>query len=623
MNVNKMVRAVIYARCSTEEESQKDALVKQVKEAKECVEKMGWTLVDTYVESRSGTSAKTRPEYTKLYDQLSSDRFDVIVIKSQDRLMRNTKDWYLFVDRLSSCHKRLYIYLERKFYTPDDALITGIKAILAEEYSRELSKKINNAHHNRQKNGGNIILPPNTYGYRKLPDKTVEIIEEEAEIKRRMYELCAAGYGSRTIASILQNDGITNRQGKPFTDSNIRNMIRNPLNKGVVVMNRRHYDFDSKKTLYIPKEQQYIYEGKVPAIVSKELWEQANNEIASRNRINRKKKKKRDYKGKFILSGKLVCGLCGAPYYRTFRKRYRNGEAIYEWKCRQYIEIGRDIGSNDRPKMRKVPLERIHGCSNVHLNEEKLLKLLRQTCDKDYQLDKDKIIRKMVTIISKALEKENPYQEIEKERAVAEKIRQKLNVLVEKVLDGIISDQVYQAKQSELLKKLEESEKKVQTLEMQYAQGNLIRDRIEKIKYDLETGDGIAKASLAEMLQEIEVIKVFPEHLEVKLNLSQTLKLDGIPLSQEAAANDNTIQIEFGNLFNYQKKKKEERNQILKLMEENPEITARQIAEKCGVGLSGANYRISILKKEGKIRFHGKGGKGSWEVIQSNSKETN
>lgn len=41
-------RAVIYARCSTEEESQKDALVKQVVEAKECVLQNGWTLVRVF-----------------------------------------------------------------------------------------------------------------------------------------------------------------------------------------------------------------------------------------------------------------------------------------------------------------------------------------------------------------------------------------------------------------------------------------------------------------------------------------------------------------------------------------------------------------------------------------------
>ena len=136
------LRAVIYARCSTEEESQKDALKKQVEEGKDSVHANGWALVDLYVESRSGTTTKGRSEYNRLYEDLASDKFDIIVIKSQDRLMRNTKDWYLFVDRLLTEQKKLYIYLERKFYTTDDALITGIKAILAEEYSRELSKKI-------------------------------------------------------------------------------------------------------------------------------------------------------------------------------------------------------------------------------------------------------------------------------------------------------------------------------------------------------------------------------------------------------------------------------------------------------------------------------------------------
>ena len=46
-----MLRAVIYARCSTEEESQLDALKNQVKEAEECIQMNGWLLVDRYVES--------------------------------------------------------------------------------------------------------------------------------------------------------------------------------------------------------------------------------------------------------------------------------------------------------------------------------------------------------------------------------------------------------------------------------------------------------------------------------------------------------------------------------------------------------------------------------------------
>ena len=98
------------------------------------------------------------------------------------------------------------------------------------------------------------MLTSNTYGYRKLPDKSFEIIEEEAQVKRQMYELCAAGYGSRTIARLLREKGIRKRNGTCFSDSDIRRMIRNPINKGTVVMNRRHFDFDTKQMVKNPNE---------------------------------------------------------------------------------------------------------------------------------------------------------------------------------------------------------------------------------------------------------------------------------------------------------------------------------------------------------------------------------
>ena len=84
-----MTRAVIYCRCSTEEESQKDALAKQVAEAEDCVRQQGWLLIDSYVESRSGTTTKGRSQYNRLVKDLQQGKMDIIVIKSQDRLMRD------------------------------------------------------------------------------------------------------------------------------------------------------------------------------------------------------------------------------------------------------------------------------------------------------------------------------------------------------------------------------------------------------------------------------------------------------------------------------------------------------------------------------------------------------
>ena len=62
-----MTRAVIYCRCSTEEECQKDALIRQAAEARECVCRLNWSLEDEYIESRSGTSTRGQEQYQRLF----------------------------------------------------------------------------------------------------------------------------------------------------------------------------------------------------------------------------------------------------------------------------------------------------------------------------------------------------------------------------------------------------------------------------------------------------------------------------------------------------------------------------------------------------------------------------
>ena len=90
-------------------------------------------------------------------------------------------------------------------------------------------------------------------------------------------------------------------------------------------MNRKHYDFDTRQVVKNPQEQFYIYENRIPAIVSEELWKAANEEIDKRKKpVGNQERTARCFgvnPGKHVFSGKLVCGLCGAPFYRTTRKR--------------------------------------------------------------------------------------------------------------------------------------------------------------------------------------------------------------------------------------------------------------------------------------------------------------
>ena len=77
---------------------------------------------------------------------------------------------------------------------------------------------------------------------------------------------------------------------------------------------------------------------------------------------------------------------------------------------------------------------------------------------------------------------------------------------------------------------------------------------------------------------------------------------------------DDVVRVDYGNFFNYRKKKKEDREVIVEMIRENPCITAKQIASELKISLSGANYKIKTLKK-GRIRFDGKGGRGKWMII--------
>ncbi len=617
-------RAVIYCRCSTEEESQADALRNQVQESEACIREQGWFLVDRYVELKSGTTTKGRTEFNRLFGDMLSDRFDIIVIKSQDRLMRNVKDWYLFLDRMLSQGKRLFIYIERKFYTVDDALITGIKAILAEDYSRELSKKINNAHHNRQKNGGKAMLTSRVFGFLKLPDGSLQVVEEEAEIIQKIYEYSAAGYGSRTIANIFHNQGYVKRTGHTLSATDAARIIRNPLYKGTLVMNKRHHDFETKRIIKVPKEQWIYREGTVPAIVDKDLWERANQAMtARRNRFHKDGIYKRGSSaGLYDLSGKLVCGQCGKPYYRTWRHGCADKESmVIEWKCSNYLEMGRKkLGK--RENFRKAAKEFDGGCDNVHLEESILFGVLEEVNVKYYNFreqDKDSIINHAVRILKKALGDIPARKERERIEKEEKRLEGQKDFLLTKFLEGVVSDKDYRRKDTELEEAAARLKEQKDELTRQEWEIKNLEQRIEKIKNRLEHG-GIEKATVVQMLQDIREIKVHEWQLEICFDPLKLMDLsvDGKENKKMKGllSKDFIVWIDYPFGPETLRGRYLDRRRIMKLLKKNPGTTAKKLAAEMGRSAYMVRNRMEELIKGGYIRFDGRGGRGRWEVLE-------
>lgn len=622
-----VLRAVIYCRCSTEEESQIGALKKQVVEATQAVVRKGWNLVDKFVELKSGTTAEGRREYLRLYSELEWDNFDIIVIKTQDRLMRNVKDWYLFLDRMLKNGKKLYLYLEDKFYSPDDGLISGIKAIMAEEYSRELSKKINNAHRHRQKNGGRMMLTNKTYALKKEPDGSVTVIEEQAEVVREIYRLCAAGYGSRVIANLLQEKGIRSKNGLFMTETTVRRILRNPLYKGDMILNRTHFDFDTKSLIHNPEDQWIYAEHVAPAIVDEALWARANaamNERAAAKHQNGRYPKGSN-PGKYNLSGILICGCCGKPYYRTWRRGYRDPEEIvYEWKCSAYINIGRK-NHNRRDSQRKTSrlLADEQGCDNIHLREDVVYQLLEQLSGRYYQIqlqEKESIIQKTIQLLERVMSRNPSEQKCRDLKTERESVRKKKQLLLEKLLAGIVTDADYQVMNRQLESRLQEIEGQLEKLQEGEQERKNIAGRLEQIKARLEQG-GVEKATAGQMLRNVEHIIVHEWQLEVcfnPLHIAGISNVEKAALSQILGKEQDQVRVFLDYPFDpaTERGRMLDRKMVSDILREEPAMTAKKIAQKMGRTTGVIITRMNELRRGGYIQYQPKGKHGYWLTLK-------
>lgn len=518
-----MSNAVIYSRVSTDEEVQIHALESQIKEARQAVELNGWDLVAEYVdEGKSGTTTKQRDGYNRLLLDMESRDFDIIVVKSQDRLMRNTREWYVFVDKLVQSQKKLYFYLEHKFYTPEDALITGIKAILAEEYSRDLSKKINNAHKHRQKAGECVLLTSNTWGYDKVGGEVV-INEKEAEIVRLIYDLCIKGYGSRIISKELERRGIQSRSGGKFQEATVRRIIRNPLFKGVAVMNRRHVDFQTKKSIQMPEQEWMVHKNAVPAIVTEEIWQKANASMDSRAakaKTGEFQNNKRGVNlGRYDLSGKMICGECGSVYWRR-QRRNAKGEIIAEWSCSEYVRRGRKNPVTDRGKEKEISMAE-GGCDNVHLQESALIDALHKAADELYEDQYKESIDAAMELLETVLEDGGQGERLREKK---EQLMKKRESLLDKMLEGVISEELFKRKDISLEAECRDIQSQMSSMKEHEGTRRRIKARREALKNEVLAITSM-ELNTKKLIEHIEQVVIFPNYADVKFDHFEEMRI--------------------------------------------------------------------------------------------------
>lgn len=321
-------------------------------------------------EGMSGTLAiEERPSLADMMSDLKKGTITNIYCIDQSRIERNTIVWDMFSAECLT-HKCKYYPNGIEFDLTNDESVFNSKlmSLVNSYYAKITSRKVKLANYNKTLKGKTHGMKP--YGYQRDENNDYQILEEEAQYVRKMYDLSLQGIGTYTIANILNEEeaptkfnrfkGRIKRKNEftkkiiEFEKSNVKwrgnvihDMLRNPMNKGIRLWNKN----DVERRVEVKLNVQ---------IISDDLWDKVNENL-SKNIKNVGKKAQYHY----LLNGLIVCGHCGNEVLG--KKRLRGNDNSY--KCK-----GKRPPHKDCLDSRAISLPKIENFIIQHLFKTKNLK---------------------------------------------------------------------------------------------------------------------------------------------------------------------------------------------------------------------------------------------------------
>lgn len=303
-----MVTAALYLRVSLDTTGEELAIKRQREDCLKIIQQRGWTLAGEYVDNSISASdaRKRRPGYDRLCEDYDAGRFDAIICWDLDRLTRQPRQLEDWIDRAEKHGLKVVTANgEADLSTDAGILFAGIKAQVARAEVRRKGARQSRAQRQRAEHG----KPPKGV---RLTGYTLagEIIPEEAEVIKKIFDLFSAGDTLKGIARGLEDDGIKTRRGGTWSSSTVSTILRNARYAG--------------RSVY--KGQQVGPAG-WPGIVSEAQFDAVQARLTDpRRTVNRA-----DTARKHIGSGVYYCGTCGA----RVRSSSGLGGGKHRYTCRE------------------------------------------------------------------------------------------------------------------------------------------------------------------------------------------------------------------------------------------------------------------------------------------------
>ena len=504
------LRVTYYARVSSESDEQLNSLGNQISYYDDLIKRnRNWTFVPGYIdEGLSGISTKKRENFNRMVEDAAEDKFDLVITKEISRFARNTLDSIQFTRQLLNHGVGVFFQNDNiNTLDEDSELRLSIMSSIAQDELRKLSSRVKFGHQQAIKD--KVVLGNSRiFGYVKDGGKLV-IDEEQAEMVRELFELYATGqYSMKQIETIFWQKGYRNHNGNKIAHTTMSNMIANPKYKGYYVGNKvRVIDMFSKKQKFLPPEEWVMFKDEtgqiVPAIVSEELWDRANEVL--KRRSDDVKSRQGICNHQNLLTGKLFCTHCGAAYYRRESKD-KNGNKNSKWVCSGKIKNGAD------------------SCPSFPIYEEEIKPLLFEVFQ-ETEVNVAALIEEYMEMY-RSLDEDNQIpKQIAQQKERLELAQKKKSKLLEYNVTGQLSDADFLAMNKACTEEIKDAEAQILELEQQMYSKEEFRKHMDAIRTTLEAArrDAAQGMITAEFVSKyIDKILVTPEEdgsmrLDVKI----------------------------------------------------------------------------------------------------------
>ena len=421
------MKAVIYARYSSDNQRE-ESIEGQVRECIAFAERKGYTVIHTYIDrALSGTRADNRPEFQQMISDSTLREFQYVIVWKIDRFSRDKFDSVKYKYALKSSGVSVISATEPIDGSPEGQMMESVFEGISVYYIKDLAQKTSRGMtENAIKgkfNGGTL-----TFGYTIDENHHFQLDPVNAPIVLDVFTRYSEG---ETIRSILDdiNSKMSNN-GRKFTYHFLNWMLNNRRYLG-------EYKF-----------QDTINNEAIPPIVSQELFDKCQH------RLNVNKHKAGSFKNnkeKYLLTGKIFCGNCGATISGISGTgkcksiyRYYKCMNVKKHKCRKkpvQKELIENIVLNaamdifkDKALIRKIS----KACFDLQSKESPMLPALKRRLREN-----QKEIKNLMNAIKAGIVLKTTKSELEKLEAEQEQLE--TNIAMEKLVKPVIPQEKIQA----------------------------------------------------------------------------------------------------------------------------------------------------------------------------------